>query len=337
MIVEKIGDYFKQNGKLQDEAVRYEVEKMAGWVFKRQFMDDDRGVTKGKIYLSAVGRCPRQTAYVFHGIEKNGKETDQRAKIVFWMGDLVELTVTNLAKLAGVKLAAVGFQQLHIEMPVNGAMISGYPDGVVFEDKQQLLLEVKSMSSYAFDKFQTGDIDFSYKAQVNAYMEALGLTRCIFVAINKDSGVMAEQIVDKNPVIVELIRKNLLTILHSTPENLPEPPKEYGPDEKGFYTWNCRYCSFWKTCRPNAEEVLVKNSYKLREKQHGDSLRGENAGSGTTDTKVGSGIREVQAVSGESGRPKENSVVRGNAKASRPADVESRSAGKNVRGVQTAS
>lgn len=270
MIIEKIGKYLSESGKKVDEGLRYEVEKMAGYVFKRQFMAEDEAVSKGTIRLSSAGRCARQVSYAYHGFEKKGKEIDARAKLVFWTGDLVELTVVNLAKLAGANLTATGFNQLQIKLPVNGTFISGHPDGVLFEDKQQYLLEVKSMSSYGFEKFMKGDIDEAYLAQVNAYMECLGLDKCVFVGLNKESGVLHEIVLDKNPAIVEKVRKNLLDVIHSTPDQLPEQPKEYGPDDKGFYSWQCLYCSFWGHCRTNAEKVLVRNSYKLKEKQNAD-------------------------------------------------------------------
>jgi len=330
MIVEKIEKYIKETGKEVDEALRYEVEKMAGWAFKRQFMTDEESSSKGTIRLSSVGRCPRQVAYGFHGIEKAGKEMDQRAKIVFWMGDLVELTVTNLAKLAGCNLTATGFNQMQIKLPVNGSMISGHPDGILFEDKQQFLLEVKSMSSYGFEKFQNGDIDSAYLAQVNSYMEALGLNRCVFVGINKDSGVMAERVIDKDPVLVERIRENIKTVLKSTPENLPPQPTEYGPDPKGFYTWNCRYCAWWKVCRTNAEEVLVKNSYKLKEKTNGTGLPDKTTAGGDGNGQVGVSVGEPKTDSRRLGGSQENSAVGRNVKSPRPSAVESRSASKNV-------
>lgn len=267
MIIEKIEKYLSDSGKTIDEGLRYEVEKMAGYVFKRQFMTEDEAVSKGNLRLSSAGRCARQVAYAYHGFEKKGKEIDARAKLVFWTGDLVELTVVNLAKLSGANLTATGFNQLQIKLPVNGTFISGHPDGVLFEDKQQYLLEVKSMSSYGFEKFLKGDIDEAYLAQVNAYMECLGLNKCVFIGLNKESGVLHEIVLDKNTEIVEKVRKNLLSVIHSTPESLPEQPKEYGPDDKGFYQWQCLYCAYWGHCRPNAEKVLVKNSYKLKDKE----------------------------------------------------------------------
>jgi hypothetical protein len=266
MIVDKINEYLSKKESVADESLRYEVEKLAGWCFKRQFMTDEQPVIKGKIRLSSAGKCPRQVAYAFHGIEKKGKESDSRAKIIFWTGDLSELTVVALAKLAGCVLMGTGLNQITVKLPVNGSVIEGHPDGVLIHDKEQYLLEIKSMSSFSFARFERGEIDDGYIAQMNAYMECLGLKKCVLVALNKDNGIMGEKVIEKDDSVVEKIRANIKAVLHSTPEQLPPPPPELAPNNDGFYPWVCLYCSYWGHCRTNAEKVLIKNSYKLKEK-----------------------------------------------------------------------
>lgn len=266
MIVDKINSYLSGQEYSLNEHIRYEIEKLSGAMFKRQFMSNEKRDNRGTISLSSIGKCPRQLAYGYHGIEKNGKEIDSRAKIIFWTGDLIEFTIVGLAKLAGVTLIATGLQQVAVNFKLNEKVLKGHPDGIVVGDKLRLL-EIKSMSSYGFKKFEAGEIDPSYLAQINCYMEALGLDECIFVALSKDSGVLGERIVRKDPAIVHKCRLNALKVVESTPERLPAQPPEYGANDKGFYTWNCLYCAYYKTCRPNAEKVLINKSYKLKEKK----------------------------------------------------------------------
>jgi len=274
MIVDKISRYIKDNlvannlsGILPErsEALRVEVEQLAGHIFTRQFLTAEAEAAKGQIRLSACGRCPRQQAYVYHGFEKAGKELDQRAKTVFFMGDMVELLIIALARLAGCNVVDYGMEQKTVKLTVGGVEIEGHPDGrIIADDGQEFLLECKSASSFAYERFERGDIDESYVAQINAYLEAIGLDNCCLVFINKDSGVMCEKIVKRDPNAMLLIKANLLSVIKSTPEQLPTQP--YQPDEKGLLPWQCRYCSYWKTCWPQAEEVLVKKSYKLQVK-----------------------------------------------------------------------
>ena len=264
MIVDKIYEYLNAEGKTLDEALRYEVEKLAGASFKRQFMTEENGVSKGVLRLSAVGKCARQLAYAYHGFERKGKEIDARAKIIFFQGDLVELMLASIAKLAGCNLIATGLHQATVELPVNGGFLKGHTDALLIQPGEIYLAEFKSMSSYAFERFEKGFIDDSYIAQYNTYLAALGLKRCVFVGLNKDSGVLHEMVINLDEAIVQKCRENILTVTKSTPEKLPAPA--YQADESGFYPWQCLYCAYWGHCRPNAEKVLVRNSFKLKEK-----------------------------------------------------------------------
>ena len=265
MIVNRINEFLNNQEGIINESLRYEVEKLTGVAFRRQFMDEktDKAYT---LRLSSAGKCPRQLAYAYHGYEKKGKEIDSRAKIIFFQGDLVEMMIVSLAKLAGCPIIATGFDQATVDFPLNDkTIVKGHPDGLLIH-RGIWLIECKSMSSFAFTRFTKGEIDESYRIQINVYLEALRLDKCVLIGMNKDSGVLHEMIVTKNSVLVEWAQKNLLVVLESTKENLPKPL--FGANEKGLYPWNCLYCSYWGHCRPNAEKVLQGRSYKLKEKEN---------------------------------------------------------------------
>lgn len=276
MIVDKILAYLDA-GKLGiNEALKREVEKIAGYSFERQFMTEEDADKKGKLRMSSCGKCARQLAYSYHGIKTEGKEIDARAKLVFFAGDLCELVITNLAKLAGVVLTATGLNQINLEGTIAGwekegvtksVTVTGHPDGMVLDSGEWVLFECKSMSDYAFDRFQKdGYLDDSYIAQVNIYMYKMNLKKCVVVGYDKNSGVMHEVIIHKDPEVVKKALQNLQTVVNSTPESLPERP--YMPDPKtGLYPWNCIYCAHYKTCMIDsglAEKVLVRNAWKLK-------------------------------------------------------------------------
>jgi hypothetical protein len=88
------------------------------------------------------------------------------------------------------------------------------------------------------------------------------------IAVNKDNGVMAEKLIQKDNILIAGIRASVETILKSKPDRLPEPPEEYSPNARGFYPWQCAYCAYWGKCRTNAEYVLVGKSNKLKERKN---------------------------------------------------------------------
>lgn len=262
MIADKISEYLKFNELTINDHLVNQIKTLAGWAFQRQFMakGEDRA---GSVSLSQAGKCARQIAYNYHGYEKNGKEIDGRARMIFFQGDLVELTLMTLAKLAGCPIVGTGLNQINITLDVNGVLINGHPDGFLIGSDMTRLVECKSMASYAFDRFENGEVDDSYAAQINAYLEATNLDECVLVAMNKDNGIVKETVIYRDPILINKIKDNLNKVLISTKEALPDQPIELNADAKGMYPWNCLYCSYWKTCRPTATQKLVGRSYKL--------------------------------------------------------------------------
>lgn len=260
MIVDKINAYLSTTGKTLDGSLIEEVGNLAKMSFVKQFGFKEERLNKNP-YFSSIGKCLRQQAYDLNGFKPEGKELDSRARMVFWMGDMAEIAIMQVAKAAGCVIEQAGTGQARYEF--DG--MSGRPDGIaVLPDGERVLLESKSMASYTFERFETGDIETAYLYQCNAGMKSEGVKRACIIAMNKDAGVLAEKVIDLDPKVVDDIHKRLATLRASTKDNLPERP--YKPDAKGFYPWQCRYCAHFRTCLPNSELVLVRNSYKLKEK-----------------------------------------------------------------------
>jgi hypothetical protein len=278
VIVDKINTYLTESGKTIQEHYAQELGKLAEWSFKRQFCIDDEPAVKGKLRLSAAGKCPRQLAYAFHGFERKGKEKDSRSCVVFFQGDMVEAMVVQLAKLSGCTLLGTGLNQVNVSLGINGTSIPGHPDGFIIHEQEILLFECKSMSSFSYSRLEQGELDSGYIAQMESYMETVSksVTRAVIVAVNKDSGVMNERIIDRVDGLISEIKVNLRTVLRSTPELLPDAPRTHDCDSKGYFPWQCLYCSFWGHCRPNAQKVLVGKSYKLKEIKGKEKKNEEN-------------------------------------------------------------
>lgn len=270
MVVDKIYQYLngqcKERNTPLEAAVRLAIQDLSWNGFNRQFIDNSKKDREGYISISGIGSCPRKQAYSYHKYPENGKEIDARGMITFWNGDMAEMCVTQLAVLAGVPIKNIGTDQKTVTYRfMNGNKeysISGHPDGTIGDD---VLFECKSMTSYGFEKFEKCDIDETYMTQINVYMVALGINKCCIVAFCKETGCLAEKIINADVKYVKEAMENIIAIKESTKEYLPKA--RYTFDDKGFYPWQCTYCGFWGTCHTNAERVLVGKSYKLKEKK----------------------------------------------------------------------
>ncbi len=273
MIVDKINQYLSSADLKIDDYIAGSIGSLAKYAFTKQFMTESESKPQA-LWMSDAGKCPRQVAYRYHGIEKAGKEIDSRAKIIFFQGDLVELMITTLARLAGCNIMATGLNQLHVSIPFKkeipfsepeDVLVTGRPDGILIDGGDTCLVEVKSMSSFSFARFEQGEIDNSYRTQCTMYLSALGLKRCLIIALNKDNGIMSEQLIGLDKSIFMEGVDTFKQVLASTPDELPEP--KYHANDKGLYPWNCLYCQWWKVCwKDEAEQVVVGKAYKLKKK-----------------------------------------------------------------------
>ena len=254
MIVNLINEFLSKEGQTLDDALLQDVGKLAQNAFRRQFGVREVRSTLG---LSSIGQCLRKQAYKALGYAENGKELDSRAKIVFFMGDLTEMAVLQLARAAGVAITDYGENQASVE--IDG--IVGHPDALGTIAGTKYLIEVKSMSSYGFKEFEKGQLDEAYRYQCNAYMKATGMEQCVIIALNKDAGVLGEMVIERDPLIITDIEQRIRLLKNATQENLPD--RAYKPDEKGWLPWNCLYCGHHGTCWPKAQKILVSNRYKL--------------------------------------------------------------------------
>lgn len=270
MIADAIYRYLSAQERRLDYELLHEVGQQAAAIFERQFMREDTEATPGTLRLSVVGRCARQLAYAYHGFEKQGKTTDARAKLTFWAGDLAELTILMLAKLAGCQLRFTFQEQQTVEWNVNGHIVRGHPDALLeTSDGDTLVVEVKSMSSFGYKRFEAGQIDESYLAQLTAYCDALKRPRGLFVAYNKDANVLAERIIHVDPILVRRLRMQSLAVLTSTRDELPGRP--YAPDERGMLPFQCLYCAYWGHCWPHAQRIVMRGRYQLNASTKGVS------------------------------------------------------------------
>lgn len=261
MIVDKILAYLDQEEIVMEDWIARQYGYMAEYSMKRQFA---KRVDGPALRFSGAGKCARALSYEFHGYDANGKEQNSRSKLVFLYGDLLEALIVSLAKASGVQITACGLDQKKISLTVDGVEINGHPDGLIIGNPIHTF-ECKSMSDYGYQEFERGEISKDYLVQVNLGMEAMGLEKCVFVAINKQSGVMGERILTKDAALVKFGVDNLTSVLHS--DFMELAPRAYEPTEKGFYPWNCDYCKFHTTCLIEtglAEKVVVKNAYKLK-------------------------------------------------------------------------
>jgi len=231
------------------------------------------------IRLSNTGKCPMSTYLKICGLKT--KPLDPRVLLMFRTGDLSEQAFKDLAKkhmegktwdhfVFGKETSviideepATIYKQIEVKLEWENFTIEGHLDGIGLKTwNDPYVIEFKTMSNYAFEKFEKGIIDTDYIWQTQAYMEATKINKALIIAQRKETGHMAEQIVKRDEKYDCKARWE--KILKATPTNLPTREGAF-TEKDGVIKigYPCSYCSFYETCYKQVNLSFVKGKPAL--------------------------------------------------------------------------
>ena len=231
---------------------------------------------------SAIGhRCERRLWYAFRWV---GRETfDARMLRLFDRGQREEATFVEELRGAGVEVLEVdpstGSQ---FSFKAAGGHMGGSLDGVAkgIPDSPSLwhVLEFKTHSAKSFADLQKKGVKASkplHYAQMQAYMRMSGLTRALYLAVNKDTDeVYGERVKLDAAFAASLFEKAERVVFAS------EPLPGISSDPAWF---ECKFCPAARVCHGNAlPEVSCRTCLHATPERedgrwtcakHGDDLR----------------------------------------------------------------
>ncbi len=235
-----------------DHQVSEDNVEWAGEVFKNLLRSRlaKRDSSGDVLRFSSLGKKDRQLWYM-----KNKPETAEKlpgkVKFKFLYGDMIEVLLLFLAKESGHSV-----EDTQYEVDEDG--VKGHIDAII----DGVLVDVKSASSYSFEKFKSGsyifDDPFGYVSQLSGYANCLKdagklkETRAGFLVADKVNGGICYANLDE-----EYIRGNppgpRIAELRDVLDN-PSPPPRCYPDEPEGKSGNrklgvgCSYCPFKEEC-----------------------------------------------------------------------------------------
>ena len=167
-IADKIIAYLEAQEKTVDEVVLKETVQRMRQVMVRDLMqprDTRAGRESNTLY---TGACARKARLTFDGAEREPLRA--RTVLKFLLGDLVELSVLAMARLAGCHV-----EDNNRDLTVkgeDGALIEVHPDGrFMDEDGTAYNVEIKSCDSRTFDTWMEHGIDDTWGYLTQASME----------------------------------------------------------------------------------------------------------------------------------------------------------------------
>ena len=197
---------------------------------------------KPNLRMSNLGKPLRQLWYELNGYQ--GEALTGQTLLKFSYGHLVESLCIILAEASGHKV-----ERLQEEIEVDG--VKGHIDCVI----DGVLVDVKSCSSYSFNKFKYGkvfdDDPFGYVAQLSGYAHALNLPAA-WIAIDKVSGEICILHLPKEKIDQYDVRQRISVVRSSMVEKTP--PERCYVDEPDGKSGNrklsvgCSYCPYKFEC-----------------------------------------------------------------------------------------
>ena len=261
--------------------------------FSRQFGPAQKQRAR-KPSASSSWYCARKMVYDALPDPAHEPEPIQpRGRMTFWNGDVLESTCIALMRLAGVPLLSpdpVTGEQQEFMLPVGGLSVPCHLDFTFEHEGREIPGDVKSMSGRSFDEFTRAASDprapwliqneYNYLAQIRLYMRAKDAPFGVFLAVNKDTGAMAELTVRRSAEFdAEIDRRADYVRAHITDRSAPPRPAfavteilpgaNQRPDgTKGkveeITDWKCRYCSHIKRCWEGFGMVPLASGPKWR-------------------------------------------------------------------------
>lgn len=204
---------------------------------------------KPHLRMSNIGKPDRQLWYDINGDGQKEKFTPATL-IKFSYGDVIEQMMLLFAKMAGHEVTD---EQGEVHLDGIKGHIDAIIDGVV--------VDVKSASSFSFQKFATGALfepgndPFGYVAQLCGYIQALGKERGGFLAVDKTLGKVCFCEIPKE-VIQKYAVRDRIEHIKAVVANPEKPPRCY-PDVPDGKSGNmklgtgCSYCSHKFACWPD--------------------------------------------------------------------------------------
>jgi len=204
--------------------------------------------SKPTLRMSNIGKPNRQLWFDMNS-KREQKGFTAPTMIKFLYGHLLERVVLFLTELGGHKVT-----DEQKEIKVNG--ILGHMDCKIDGE----VVDIKSASNYAFQKFKNGtlaeDDPFGYMAQLAGYEKAEGTSNGGFLAINKETGELAlfkPQELDK-PNVGAKINKVKSEIKSKTIPDFCYEPVPEGTSGNFKIARGCVWCPHKFECHKDAND-----------------------------------------------------------------------------------
>jgi hypothetical protein len=225
-------------------------------IYRRRVVEEQR--VNNVVRMSNLGaNCERKLWYTVN-VPEEGEKFSPSVSLKFMFGDVVENIILSLAKEAGHEIID---QQMELRIDTPLGPVVGHIDAII----DGCLVDVKSASTYSYNKFMNGTLEendpFNYIEQTSTYLYALSemnhpalvdRDNVYFLVVDKTLGHFG---LARYPARKRDYRRFATDRLAMTKSHTP-PARGFADVEAGKsgnrkLGTECSYCNFKKVCWPN--------------------------------------------------------------------------------------
>jgi CRISPR/Cas system-associated exonuclease Cas4 (RecB family) len=197
------------------------------------YTENQKNKEQTRFYITDAGKCPRAVFFKLKNVQREG--INARILRIFEHGEHIHRNIFNILYRLRVGVTT--------EIPIPAQeIVSGRADAILCIDKENYVLDIKSINSMIFRTLLEPKQDNVF--QIQLYMHYFNIKKGILLYIDKDQQEMKEFTLDYNQEIVEGLLSGFSNLKIKVekdimPERLTDYPKN----------WQCQYCQFKQTCK----------------------------------------------------------------------------------------
>ncbi len=196
------------------------------------YLDQQRDREQAHFYITDAGKCPRLVFFKFKNAPR--EKMDPRILRIFERGEYLHRNIFNI--LYRLKIGVT----TEVSIPAQ-EIIAGRADAIISINKENYVLDIKSMNSMVFRNLTEPKKENVYQLQL--YLHYFNIKKGILFYIDKDKQNIKEFLINYDPNLVQSLLKDFTDLKikidkNIVPSRIPDYPNN----------WQCQYCQFKEVC-----------------------------------------------------------------------------------------
>jgi len=196
------------------------------------YLDQQKDREQVHFYITDVGKCPRSVFFKFKNAPR--EKMDPRILRIYERGEYLHRNIFNILYRLKIGITT------EVSIPAQ-EIIAGRADAIISINKENYVLDIKSMNSMIFRNLTEPKEENVYQLQL--YLHYFNIKKGILFYIDKDKQDIKEFLINYDPNLVQSLLKDFTDLKIKIDKNIVPSRIQGWPDY-----WQCQYCQFKEVC-----------------------------------------------------------------------------------------